>query len=206
MNKSILFVLILCCGSLYGDGWKASITSVDSINHIKVADSLRTAKIINGTNAIAVCTDSTILTPEGGVAVLMKNLGDSTEYLGNPVIGTYASGISSGFKYFPYTANFNSGELFVGVVYSASIAPNAWGYVVVSGRAKIAIAYGNISTPTNGWLLTPVTQRKCTVASVALGPYSYLGSMISWQNLGQNARGDTLTMGIIHPFTTPESP
>jgi hypothetical protein len=216
MKRLIAIIFVLSLASLcLADGWAkidtavsnggnaATLQSLDTTNmkaHTRVGYATLASPSFTGTATFA---DSLKITPEGGIAVLMKNVGDSIEYLGNPVVGAYGSGISAGFK---YLSGINSGELFCGVIYDASIAVNAWGWVVVSGRAKVAINYGASAT-TAGGVLTPINQRKC---SSGVGPnfglIPYLGSMISWQNLGQNARGDTLTMGIIHPFSTPDSP
>jgi hypothetical protein len=149
------------------------------------------SKISNSTTVgVKVASDSLIITPEGGIAVLMQNVwaADSTLYRGNPVVVVGAKKTVSG-----SSAITNLG---FGVCYSDSIKNNAWGYIAISGISYAAV--GNAGVGTLYGIGTNTNRIINASGSFALDQQMW-GQFIDTMRIGKNARGDSLVMMRVQP-------
>ncbi len=147
----------------------------------------------SATVGVKVASDSLIITPEGGIAVLMKNVwaADSTLYRGNPAVLTGAKKSVSG-----ASANTQTG---FGICYSDSINYNGWGYVAISGLTMVAIANGGTSTT---WAIGNTVNRTVQDGGTMALDQQMWGQLVDTLRLGVNARGDSLVLMRVAPAYT----
>jgi len=173
-------------------------TNIDS-----ASGTITTAKVSNSaTVGVKVASDSLIITPEGGIAVLMKNAADSTVYRGSAC--AVSSYIQRGFIRCDNAGLFSV----VGMTYSDSIVVGGWGYVTINGIGYFAIKNGEALS--GGKIFMSGDNKRTIRSAASVSPQAldgdgnyYVGTSIDSVRVGANARGDSLTRGIVRFWQTP---
>jgi hypothetical protein len=169
------------CGPIVGSG-SSTITGFSKISN-------------SSTVGIKVASDSLIITPEGGIAVLMQcKDADSALMRGNPVsfTGPTAKGVT------------RSATAKIGLVYSDSIARNGgWGFVTVSGIGYAAWAVNTLLA--NGGIGGTGTKRRLVAESGPSYDGNYICQVIDTVKT-VNAIGDSISRVLLINYGIPSSP
>jgi hypothetical protein len=166
---------------VYGGGGFESAT-------ITGTTSITTPKIANGTSGIKVASDSLMITPEGGIAILAKNKAGITLYRGmlckNDSIG-FSLGSSTGA---------------VAVVYDAAIAANAFGYFVIHGRCLASFDSAFAFSSGHGQWGEPADSGRIATTGGITDEGHHIGPILQLKYFGINGRRDSLGYIIVSPI------